>query len=46
MEKIVVFAPIASASEAAATNVKPRLFRSTRAANTSSRGNPADIGII
>jgi hypothetical protein len=43
MEKIVVFAPIASASETAATSVNPGLLRSRRAANTSSGGNTAGI---
>jgi hypothetical protein len=45
-EKIVVFAPIASASETAATSVKPGLLRSRRAANTRSGGSQASIGII
>src|SRR5258708_23188435 len=46
MEKIVVFAPIASASETTATSVNPGLLRSRRAANTRSGGSKANIGII
>src|SRR5260370_26641819 len=45
-EKIVVFAPIASASETTATSVKPGLLRSRRAANTRSGGRKANTGII
>src|SRR3954468_21161810 len=40
-EKIVVFAPIASASDETAMIVKPRLLRSTRAANTKSDQSPS-----
>ena len=41
MEKIVVFAPIANASDDAAMIVNPRLLRSTRAANTQSDQSPS-----
>jgi hypothetical protein len=40
-EKIVVFAPIASASDETAMIVNPRLLRSTRAANTKSNQIPS-----